>query len=67
MKVTDIRAHGVAPLALAAVKAAIEAEMSLEDGLTLERRLYNPLLKTQDRNEGLKAFAEKRRARFTGR
>ncbi|ODN82014.1 hypothetical protein L202_02342 [Cryptococcus amylolentus CBS 6039] len=58
-----------APLALAAAKSAIDGatDSSLDAGLTLEREMYNSLLDTYDRQEGLKAFAEKRRAIFTGR
>lgn len=58
-----------APLSLRAAKNAIDAapDVSLEEGLTLERTLYNTLLDTEDRQEGLRAFAEKRKARFTGR
>lgn len=60
-----------APLALEAAKRAINAATdgttSLEPGLDLERALYNPLLGTEDRQEGLRAFKEKRRARFSGR
>ncbi|WVN88395.1 uncharacterized protein L203_103603 [Cryptococcus depauperatus CBS 7841] len=57
-----------APLALASAKRAISfaPELPLEEGLDLERRVYNGLLDTEDRQEGLKAFAEKRKARFTG-
>jgi methylglutaconyl-CoA hydratase len=58
-----------APLALGAAKQAIDAAadgLALEKGLDLERELYNPLLSTNDRQEGLKAFAEKRRAKFVG-
>jgi enoyl-CoA hydratase/carnithine racemase len=59
----------VAPLALRAAKTAIDAVpyTPLEEGLDLERRVYNGLLLTEDRNEGLRAFAEKRRAVFTGK
>lgn len=59
----------LAPLALRAAKTAINAapDLPLEKGLDLERQLYNPLFETSDRQEGLKAFAEKRRAVFTGR
>ncbi|WVQ72503.1 hypothetical protein IAR50_002059 [Cryptococcus sp. DSM 104548] len=58
-----------APLALAAAKKAIDGatDLSLETGLDLERGMYNGLLDTDDRQEGLKAFAEKRRANFSGR
>ncbi|KAK6910030.1 methylglutaconyl-CoA hydratase [Kwoniella mangroviensis CBS 8886] len=58
-----------APLALASAKTAITAatRSPLEDGLDLERRVYNKLLDTEDRQEGLKAFKEKRKAVFKGR
>ncbi|WWD17226.1 hypothetical protein CI109_101664 [Kwoniella shandongensis] len=57
-----------APLALTAAKTAINAapHLPLGKGLDLERGVYNGLLDTDDRQEGLAAFAEKRRARFTG-
>lgn len=58
-----------APLALRAAKEAIEGSSSLplEDGLDLERKVYNTLLGSQDRQEGLMAFAEKRKPRFQGK
>ncbi|RSH87286.1 hypothetical protein EHS25_003195 [Saitozyma podzolica] len=58
-----------APLALAAAKSAITSapHLPLPAGLDLERTLYDPLLLTEDRQEGLRAFAEKRTARFQGR
>jgi methylglutaconyl-CoA hydratase len=59
----------LAPLALRAAKEAIEGSSSLplEDGLDLERKVYNTLLGSQDRQEGLMAFAEKRKPRFQGK
>jgi methylglutaconyl-CoA hydratase len=58
-----------APLALKTAKEAIEGSSttSLEEGLDLERRVYDTLLDSFDRQEGLKAFAEKRKPRFEGR
>lgn len=58
-----------APLSLAVAKKAIDAApyLPLEEGLTLERELYDSLLGTEDRMEGLKAFKDKRRAKFLGR
>lgn len=58
-----------APLALQAAKQTITAarNLPLEQGLGTERTVYNGLLDTEDRLEGLKAFAEKRRAVFAGR
>src|SRR4051794_5168455 len=59
---------GAAPLAVAAAKAAIDggAPLPLAAGLVLERRCYETLLNTKDRNEGLAAFAEKRAPLFRG-
>jgi len=60
---------GAAPLAVAAAKRAIDqgASLALADGLALERRCYETVLGTADRDEGLAAFAEKRRPIFRGR
>nr|XP_019046407.1 methylglutaconyl-CoA hydratase [Kwoniella bestiolae CBS 10118]OCF25337.1 methylglutaconyl-CoA hydratase [Kwoniella bestiolae CBS 10118] len=58
-----------APLALSSAKTAISSasRLPLEDGLDLERKVYNALLDTEDRQEGLRAFKEKRKAVFKGR
>jgi enoyl-CoA hydratase len=40
-------------------------ELSLTEGLRLERRLFHGLFATQDQKEGMAAFAEKRKAVFT--
>lgn len=58
-----------APLSLVLARQAIEKgmEMSLEDGLKLERELYERTLETEDRLEALQAFKEKRKPRFQGR
>ena len=60
---------GAAPLAVAAAKTAIDGGdgLALRDGLALERRCYETVLVTADRNEGLAAFAEKRRPVFQGK
>jgi len=60
---------GAAPLAVAAAKQAIDAgaSLSLAEGLALERRCYEAVLGTADRDEGLAAFAEKRRPVFRGK
>jgi enoyl-CoA hydratase/carnithine racemase len=57
-----------APLALRYAKQAIDEgyEKNLPDGLAVELEQYMKLLSTQDRQEALKAFAEKRVPKFTG-
>jgi len=63
----DIGAAG--PLAVAAAKRAIDggAALPLADGLGLEAACYEEVLASEDRNEGLAAFAEKRPPVFKGR
>jgi len=58
-----------APLSVCAVKHAATrgAEMSLEDGLALERAYFGILRDTDDRAEGRRAFAEKRQPEYQGR
>ncbi len=58
-----------APLALGAAKRAINdgAPRSLPDGLKIERERYEEVLVTDDRNEGLAAFIEKRPPAYKGR
>jgi enoyl-CoA hydratase/carnithine racemase len=58
-----------APIAVGAAKHAIDDGLSLEldAALALEQKKYELTIKTADRLEGLKAFAEKRKPVFTGR
>ena len=58
-----------APLAVRAAKEAMlrGVSMSLEQGLQLENTLLKHLLGTEDFDEGITAFAEKRKATFRGR
>ena len=53
-------------LAVQACKEAVTAadELSLGEGLRLERRLFHSLFATDDQKEGMKAFLEKREAQF---
>lgn len=56
------------PIAIRQAKRAIREGLDrpLEDGLKLEIECYRACLYSQDRLEGLKAFAEKRKPNFTG-
>lgn len=58
-----------APISLRQAKRAVDRglDADLASGLRLEREAYNVTLATEDRNEGLRAFAEKRKPRFQGR
>ncbi|KAF6146118.1 hypothetical protein GIB67_015556, partial [Kingdonia uniflora] len=62
----DINKKG--PLAIRMAKAAIDEglEKDLLSGLTIEEGCYEKLLDTQDRLEGLAAFAEKRKPKYNG-
>jgi enoyl-CoA hydratase/carnithine racemase len=57
------------PLALAAAKRAVDHGFGkpLNEALALERACYESVLVSQDRNEGLRAFAEKRPPRYQGK
>jgi len=58
-----------APVAIAAAKAAIERawDLELDAALRHEREEYERPLYTEDRDEGLRAFAEKRPPRWQGK
>ncbi len=58
-----------APLAVAAVKrlAQVGSELTLAAGLELEQHAFGVLRDSEDRIEGRKAFAEKRKPVFRGR
>jgi enoyl-CoA hydratase/carnithine racemase len=60
---------GCAPISVAKAKEAIDRgyDDEIDDALQIERQCYDVTLATEDRIEGLKAFAEKRPPRYEGR
>ena len=61
---TKIASKGM--VSLRAAKEAVNAadELSLREGLRLERRLFHALFATEDQKEGMAAFLEKRKPNF---
>jgi enoyl-CoA hydratase len=57
------------PLAVQAIREAarLGADVPLETGLALERRLFERLFDSQDQKEGMRAFMEKRKPAWQGR
>ena len=57
-----------APLAVMAIKESVNRayETTLAEGVRFERRLFNGLFATEDKQEGMEAFIEKREAKFKG-
>jgi enoyl-CoA hydratase len=65
-------AASIAALSRPAVYAAKEAvnrayETTLAEGVRFERRIFHSLFATEDQKEGMRAFAEKRAAKFENR
>lgn len=60
---------GCAPVAVRQAKKAVEMGMNvdLHTGMEMENEAYNVNLATEDRQEGIRAFNEKRRPRWQGR
>ena len=63
------RLAALPPLALAAAKRLVDegATLPLDVAVTLERETVSMLFGTADRVEGVRAFLDKRPARFEGR
>jgi methylglutaconyl-CoA hydratase len=59
---------GCAPLSVRSAKSAMERSMqvSIDDGLQIEQECYEVTLYSDDRNEGLAAFAEGRKPVYQG-
>ena len=59
----------MAPLAVKANKEMANAayETNLQMGIQFERRLFHGLFGTEDQEEGMKAFVEKRPGKWSGR
>jgi enoyl-CoA hydratase/carnithine racemase len=60
---------GAGPLAVTQAKKAIDGgfDLPMAEALVHERDCYEIVLESEDRNEGLAAFAEKRKPNFTGK
>jgi enoyl-CoA hydratase/carnithine racemase len=60
---------GAGPLAVTQAKKAIDGgfDLPMAEALAHERDCYEVVLESEDRNEGLRAFAEKRPPHFTGK
>jgi enoyl-CoA hydratase/carnithine racemase len=54
--------------AIGSIKRAVAGglQMSLDDGLALERQLIDEIFRTSDAHEGITAFSEKRKPKFVG-
>jgi enoyl-CoA hydratase/carnithine racemase len=59
----------LAPLAIRACLKAVNQglEMTLEDGLKIETKLFSQIFSTEDMQEGTRAFLEKRKPVFQGK
>jgi len=66
---TAARIANNSPLILRICKEAVNKsqELSLNDGLDYERRMFHGTFATEDRKEGMTAFVEKRKAEFVNK
>ncbi len=66
----EARRYAAGPIqALRAAKVAVNwgARGDFRSGLVIEREVFADLFSTEDQKEGMQAFADKRKAEFTGR
>jgi len=63
----DIATKGPIAAGLAKEAVARAEETGLSEGVEFERQLFHLLFATKDREEGMKAFLEKRKPEFSGR
>jgi enoyl-CoA hydratase len=63
---TEISTKGSIALKLAKLAIERSLESGLSDGLELERELFYMLFATKDKDEGMRAFREKRKPQFAG-
>jgi len=63
---TAAKIAGKGHMSVQMVKETVNAsqELSLQEGLRLERRFFQSLFGTEDQKEGMAAFLEKREAKF---
>ncbi len=68
-KVMAWKIQGKGPVAIALTKKAVNEGMDLPltEGLKIERDAFGKVCASEDKNEGIKAFLEKRKPNFQGR
>jgi enoyl-CoA hydratase/carnithine racemase len=64
---TKIASKGRMSVLMAKEAVNASQELSLHEGLRVERRLFHSLFSTSDQKEGMSAFLEKRPPSFTGK
>jgi enoyl-CoA hydratase len=66
---TARRIAGNAPVSIRQAKRAMDVatQVDLKNGFAFEIEAYNRMVPTADRQEGIRAFNEKRRPQYTGR
>lgn len=57
------------PIAVSAAKKSVQAawDLQIDEALQMEAEQFGELFQTEDTQEGMKAFVEKRKAQFTGK